>query len=261
MPYQLSVPAHATVLRAARAMYPHDGLPDEAYEKVVRKLEADAAADGGIAATIDEGVAALGDGEIDEALLRKHADDPFVALLQSTAVVELYDNPLVWNAFGYEGPSTEERLHANAYRMDRERLAGLRGACEAAGVAWKDVAVHEAANQRGAGAVAARAMLDRAPRPTAIAALTDQLALGVLDTAHELGIAVPGELSVTGFDDIVEAARCDPPLTTVRQPLGEKGDVAGRVLLDLIAGKRVRKRTLPIELKVRASTGPPPGRG
>ena len=112
MPYQLSVPAHATVLRAARAMYPHDGLPDEAYEKVVRKLEADAAADGGIAATIDEGVAALGDGEIDEALLRKHADDPFVALLQSTAVVELYDNPLVWNAFGYEGPST----HLGGYK-------------------------------------------------------------------------------------------------------------------------------------------------
>jgi DNA-binding LacI/PurR family transcriptional regulator len=64
---------------------------------------------------------------------------------------------------------------------------------------------------------------------------------------------------VTGFDDIVEAARSEPPLTTVRQPLGEKGDVAGRVLLDLIEGKRVRKRILPIELKVRDSTGRAPG--
>ena len=160
---------------------------------------------------------------------------------------------------GYEGPSTQQRLDANAYRMDRERLAGLRGAFEGAGVSWKDVPVQESANQRGAGALAARALLEHDPRPTAIAALTDQLALGVLDAAREQGIAVPDELSVTGFDDIVEAARSSPPLTTVRQPLGEKGDVAGRVLLDLIAGKRVRKRTLPIELKVRASTGPPPG--
>jgi DNA-binding LacI/PurR family transcriptional regulator len=158
---------------------------------------------------------------------------------------------------GYEGPSTEARLDANAYHMDRQRLRGLRDALTAVGVGWKDVPVQESANQRGAGAVAARALLERDPRPTAVAALTDQLALGVLDAARELGLRVPEDLSVTGFDDIVEAARSDPPLTTVRQPLGEKGDVAGRVLLDLIAGKRVRKRTLPVELKVRASTGPP----
>ncbi|HYI20625.1 MAG TPA: hypothetical protein VD836_18055 [Solirubrobacteraceae bacterium] len=112
MPYQMSDPARGAVLRAARAMYPHDALPDEAYEKVVRKLEADAAADAGIAATIDDGVAALGDGDIDEALLREHAGGPFVTLLQATAVVELYDNPLVWKAFGYEGPST----HLGGYR-------------------------------------------------------------------------------------------------------------------------------------------------
>jgi hypothetical protein len=112
MPYQLSDPAHGTVLRAARAMYPHDALPDEAYEKVVRKLEADAGADADVAATIEGGVATLGDGEIDEALLRRHADDPFVTLLQATAVVELYDNPLVWKAFGYEGPST----HLGGYK-------------------------------------------------------------------------------------------------------------------------------------------------
>ena len=112
MPYQLSDPARAVVLRAARAMYPHDALPDEAYEKVVRKLEADAGADAGVAATIDDGVAALGDGHLDEALLREHAGSPFVTLLQATAVVELYDNPLVWKAFGYEGPST----HLGGYK-------------------------------------------------------------------------------------------------------------------------------------------------
>jgi DNA-binding LacI/PurR family transcriptional regulator len=161
---------------------------------------------------------------------------------------------------GYQGPSSEERLAANAYRMDRERLAGLREALKAAGVRWKDVPVQESANQRGAGALAAEELLALDPRPTAIAALTDQIALGVLDAAGRLGVKVPDELSVTGFDDIVDAARSNPPLTTVRQPLGEKGDAAGRLLFDLIEGKRVRKKTLPIELKVRESTGPPPGR-
>jgi len=95
-------------------MYPHDGLPDEAYEKVVRKLEGDARGDDGIAGTLEEGVAqldgdgAFGDLDADAQLeaLRRHEDSPFFALLQSTAVVELYDNPLVWKAFGYEGPSS-----------------------------------------------------------------------------------------------------------------------------------------------------------
>ena len=114
MQYQLSDRARDTALRAARAMFPHDGLPDEAYEKVVRKLEADGRADDDVAATIDEGVARLDDprpfGELDAAgrleALRRAEDSPFFALLKATAVVELYDNPLVWRAFGYEGPST-----------------------------------------------------------------------------------------------------------------------------------------------------------
>ena len=114
MPYQLSERARETTLRAARTMFPHDGLPDEAYEKVVSKLEADARGDASIAATLDDGVAQLNGGgdyaQLDpaaqlETLRRLEGSAPF-ALLQSTAVVELYDQPLVWKAFGYEGPST-----------------------------------------------------------------------------------------------------------------------------------------------------------
>jgi DNA-binding LacI/PurR family transcriptional regulator len=149
-------------------------------------------------------------------------------------------------------------LKAEMYPIDRDRLDGLREEFRKVGVKWDDVPVFDGRNERGAGRVAAQQILELDPRPTAIAALTDQLALGALEAAHEAGLTVPDDLSVTGFDDIAEAGRSDPPLTTVRQPLGEKGDVAGRLLFDLIEGKRVRKKTLPLELKVRESTGPPP---
>ena len=114
MPYQLSDRSRETTLRAARVMFPHDALPDEAYEKVVRKLEADAAGDEAIAATVEQGVAALDDRQPFTELgpdaqleaLRRQEGSQFFELVKATTVVELYDQPLVWKAFGYEGPST-----------------------------------------------------------------------------------------------------------------------------------------------------------
>lgn len=113
MTYQLSDGARATTLRALRTMFPHDRLPDEAYEKVADKLASDGASDESIAKTLEEGAAQLGDGGGFEALdadgrlqaLRAQEGSPYVELLKATAVVELYDQPLVWKAFGYEGPS------------------------------------------------------------------------------------------------------------------------------------------------------------
>ena len=115
----LSDHARETTLRVSRVIYPHDALPDEAYEKVVRKLAADARADDAVRATIEDGVAELdGEGrftELDEdaqleALEQREASEYF-QLVRSTAVVELYDNPLVWKALGYEGPS----VHLGGY--------------------------------------------------------------------------------------------------------------------------------------------------
>ncbi len=114
MSYELPDAARSTLLRAVRVMFPHDGLPDEAYEKVVRKLEADARGDADIAATLDDGVARLNAGgdyaALDPAaqlaVLERLEGRPPFALVQAAAVVELYDQPLVWKAFGYEGPST-----------------------------------------------------------------------------------------------------------------------------------------------------------
>ena len=114
MAYRLPDEGRATALRAARVMFPHDGLPDEAYDKVIAKLEADASGDSGIAATLEQGVAGLDaqqrfvelDADAQLQTLGASEGSDFFELLKATAVVELYDNPLVWKAFGYEGPST-----------------------------------------------------------------------------------------------------------------------------------------------------------
>jgi LacI family transcriptional regulator len=105
----------------------------------------------------------------------------------------------------------------------------------------------------------ARQLLLMPERPTAVFACDDRVARDVLLAARDLGIRVPEELSVVGFDDIPESARFDPPLTTVRQPLVEMGAAATRLLLAMLAGEDVAVKTHLFEptLTVRKSTGPP----
>jgi DNA-binding LacI/PurR family transcriptional regulator len=100
------------------------------------------------------------------------------------------------------------------------------------------------------------------PDVTAVFVANDQMALGLLRAMHEAGRAVPGELSVVGFDDIPEAAYFLPPLTTVRQDFIEMGRRSLRMLLRTIeTGRRASAESLvPPELVVRASTGPPTAR-
>jgi DNA-binding LacI/PurR family transcriptional regulator len=139
--------------------------------------------------------------------------------------------------------------------VDRERLVGYRDAFAEAGIDWQQVAtVNAGRNCREEGEKAAAHVLDRAPRPTAIVAITDQLALGVLDALRTRGLQPGRDVSVMGFDDIPEAAEVG--LTTVRQPSLEKGRIAAGLLLDPPAQPELRHVLLPTELRVRASTGP-----
>jgi DNA-binding LacI/PurR family transcriptional regulator len=105
----------------------------------------------------------------------------------------------------------------------------------------------------------ARRLLARPNRPTAIFACDDRVARDVLQAARDLDISVPDELSVVGFDDIPEASRFEPPLTTVRQPLAEMGAAATRLLLAILSGADLSAQTRWFEPKliVRESTGPP----
>ena len=113
MTYQLPQQARETALRAARTMFPHEKLPDEAYAKVIDQLEVEATGNDAVASSIEQGIAQLDDPEpfvgLDAAAalkaLKRGEGSEFFTLLKATSVVELYDNPLVWQAFGYEGPS------------------------------------------------------------------------------------------------------------------------------------------------------------
>lgn len=109
-------------------------------------------------------------------------------------------------------------------------------------------------NTRRAGRAAAAHALDDQDRPTAIVALSDVLALGVWDAARDRGLKPGRDLSIAGFDDLPDAAFVG--LTTVRQPIAEKGRLAGRLAMD--PDYPHRQITLPVELVVRASTGPAP---
>lgn len=97
------------------------------------------------------------------------------------------------------------------------------------------------------------------PIPTAVVACTDQLAAGALAEARAAGVAVPAQLSITGFDDVEFAALLEPPLTTVRVPAADMGRLAARRLLESLAsGPDDAQVLLDTELVVRGSTGPAP---
>ncbi|WP_270888611.1 LacI family DNA-binding transcriptional regulator [Pedococcus sp. 5OH_020] len=137
------------------------------------------------------------------------------------------------------------------YYDSRLRLRGLR---QALGPQAQVTAVSAGHNSQEAGRTAARFLLDRPDRPTAIACTSDVLALGVLDAVKARGLAPGRDVSVSGFDDIPAARAAD--LTSVRQPIAEKGRLLGRMLLDPQFTQR--KVVLDTELVVRSSTGPAP---
>ena len=109
------------------------------------------------------------------------------------------------------------------------------------------------------GANALRQMMETSPRPTAVICGNDVLAVGAVQMARELGLAVPGDISITGFDDIELARVVDPPLTTVHVPHREMGRQAARLLVDMIAGHPARDSVLlETKLCLRGTLGPPP---
>jgi DNA-binding LacI/PurR family transcriptional regulator len=183
----------------------------------------------------------------DEGAARQLAEHLLALGHRRFGIVLTQDDP------GSTGAEAQERV---VYFVETARLAGWRAALEAAGIDWDTIPVAGGLGHgREVGRAAGAKLLDRAERPTAILALSDLLALGVLDAAAERGIAVPAELSVTGFDDVPGAATATPPLTTVRQPHHRKGAEAVRLLLSDDPAQNV---LLPTELVVRASTGPAP---
>jgi DNA-binding LacI/PurR family transcriptional regulator len=139
-----------------------------------------------------------------------------------------------------------------------ERVRGFSDEVRAAG--GETTVVQAPDNNRPAGrdAVAELLHAPKRARPTAIFAVTDILAIGVLDAAADAGLGVPQQLSVAGFDDIAAAASTAPPLTTVAHDLFGQGRAAARLARQLIAGESARPPRIKTELVVRKSTGRAP---
>ena len=148
-----------------------------------------------------------------------------------------------------------------------ERLRGYRLALREAGITPTRDVERDGGFTESGGFAAALALLDADPRPTAIFAANDAMAIGALCALRQSGVQVPGEMAIAGFDDIPLARYMDPPLTSVRVPISDLGALAVAMLVHGVAHKNDHARQsarVSTELVIRRSCGaqsaerPPP---
>ncbi|TQS45354.1 LacI family transcriptional regulator [Cryptosporangium phraense] len=158
---------------------------------------------------------------------------------------------------GPQGLLEDPREDVGGY-ASRERLRGWLDALDAAGIV--PVATRQRNDSVEETAAAARLLLDRDDRPTAVLCFSDVIALRLIQSARTMGIRVPKDLSVVGFDDHPLAGTFRPALTTVRQDVHAKGRAAAEALTAALRGAEVPEPhvVLPAELVIRDSTAPPP---
>jgi len=141
----------------------------------------------------------------------------------------------------------------------RLREAGYRKALADAGIEVDPGLMREGDYRKDSTHEPARELLTLPERPTAIFAANDLSAIGTLEIAQELGLEVPAELSIIGFDDIPESALTNPPLSTVHQPIQQMGAAAIALLITLMDGAPVERTHIQLvtSLVERGSTAPP----
>ncbi len=155
----------------------------------------------------------------------------------------------------------DEPLTRELAYPERQRLLGWLDALGAAGIVPAIVRTQVGTTDDRPGVI--DALLDLPEPPTAVLCFSDVLALDVIRVLRSRGQRAPDGLSVVGFDDTPAAQRADPPLTTVRQDIAEKGRLAAAALTAAIESARIgtkqrlRHHVLPTELVVRNTTGPP----
>jgi DNA-binding LacI/PurR family transcriptional regulator len=168
-------------------------------------------------------------------------------------IAHISADPSVWPNPGAGTLDLERRLH------------GYQRALAEAGIGCQPELISPGPDTMAGGAESTRRLLERpGPRPTAILAFNDVMAIGALRELSNQGVRVPEEMSVVGFDGIELGEYVIPRLTTLVDPFVEKGRRAAEILCDLVDGVRARRgeeEILPAELVrlvVRDSSGPPP---
>lgn len=140
----------------------------------------------------------------------------------------------------------------------RARLDGIQRALSKVGIQLRPTQIIRADHSLAQGRGALRQLLTDHPETTAVICTTDTLAIGAMAEARKMGLNVPRDLSVTGFDDVELSAQVDPPLTTISIPAAEIGRGAADYLINAIAGRPVPKSVLlPYRLVMRSSTAAP----
>jgi LacI family transcriptional regulator len=137
----------------------------------------------------------------------------------------------------------------------QDRLMGYKRALESASIRFDPNLVTEGEFTYRAGYIAMKKLLPH--KPDALFAAGDTTALGAMQAIQEAGMRVPDDIAIVGFDDLDVAIKATPQLTTIRQPIQEKGAVAARLLMDLIEGKAQNPHQviLPTQLVIRQSCG------
>ncbi|NND37071.1 MAG: LacI family DNA-binding transcriptional regulator [Gammaproteobacteria bacterium] len=140
------------------------------------------------------------------------------------------------------------------------RFLGYQDGLRQSGLDYSDELVVEGDNSIASGEAGAIDLLGVEPRPSAVFTANDDMAAGVTRVAYRMGIDVPGQLSVAGWDDNSLARQIHPSLTTIRQPLATMAERAALALLDGAGDESISQgmEVVPAELKIRESTGPAP---
>jgi alanine racemase len=160
-------------------------------------------------------------------------------------------------------PQRESGGQWDAESVSGRRLRGYRAALAESGIELADDRIVVGPASIETGVVAFHRAWEDGLRPTGVLAMSDAMAVGVLRAVRELGLSVPADVSVVGFDDIDLAQHTDPPLTTIHQPIRRKGEEAARLLMTVVERRdlsRPEHRRLDTRLVVRGSTGPAPHR-
>ncbi len=209
------------------------------------------------------------DGALPRVLARRGM--PFVFLTRYVAGVSA-DSAVVDNSLG-ASLATSEALRLGHTRVGaifgppdtstgRDRERGTRAALSAAGIDLPDSVVRHGGFTYQAGYQAMMDLMAESPRPTVVICANDMVAIGAFNATHALGLAVPADVSLVGFDDLPMAEWELFGLTTVHQPMEEMARAAVKLLIDRIEGRvdsgAARQMMFEPRLVMRRSLGPPP---
>ncbi|WP_448951852.1 LacI family DNA-binding transcriptional regulator [Labrys neptuniae] len=155
----------------------------------------------------------------------------------------------------HAGPVTRRAVETALYTSSRDRVLGYLAGLAAHGVDTAGMPIFETQGEDSDVRSALEQLFAAPAPPTALLAMSDRIAFAALAWLQQRGLAVPGDISVIGFDGVPESAWSEPPLTTIAQPIAAMGRLAVEMILD--RPEKTERREFATELVVRGSTAAP----